>query len=107
MIIMHGLFDFTDGVKEEEFRQSFELFSEHLKDMRLVVSWRFMRHQAHDGYNARPPLTEYYVSMEFADMHDAERCWTCIQDNNEPLKSLHSDVFSKVQNTSFFLSSDT
>ena len=107
MIVMHGLFDLKDGVKEEEFRQSFALFSEHLKDIRMVIDWRFMRHQAHEGYNAHPPSTDYYVSIEFSDMEHAERCWAYIEEKDEPLKSLHGAVFSKVQNTSFFLSSDT
>lgn len=106
MIIMHGLFDLKDGVKEGEFRQSFEQFSDHLKDSRMVVSWRIMRHQAHHGYNARPPLTHYYVSIEFTEMDQAERCWGYVQENDEPLKSLHDAVFSKVHNTTFFLSSD-
>jgi len=106
MILMHGLFDLNDGVKEKEFRQCFEQFSEHLKESNMTVSGRVMRHQAHDGYNARAPLTDYYVSIEFIDMDHAERCWAYIQESNEPLKSLHDAVFSKVQNTSFFLSSD-
>ena len=106
-IIMHGLFDLKDDVEEAAFRQAFELFAEHLKDNRMVISSRFMRHQAHDGYNAREPLTEYYVSIEFEDMGQAEACWAYVQANDEPLKSLHSAVFSKVCNSSFFLSSDT
>lgn len=106
MIMMHGLFDLKDDIDEGEFRQSFELFSEHLNATGMVLSCRFMRHQAHDGYNARPPLTHYYVSIEFMDMDYAERCWNYIQENNEPLKSLHTAVFSKIQNSRFFLSSD-
>lgn len=106
MIIMHGLFDLKDGEKEQEFRQSFDLFSEHLKDLRMVVSGRFMRHQEHDGYNARGPSTQYYVSVEFADMHHAEKCWALIEAADEPLKSLHNAVFSTIQNTAFFLSTD-
>ena len=107
MIVMHGLFDLKDGVKERGFRHSFELFSEHLKDTRMVISGRFMRHQVHEGFNVRQPLTNYYVSIEFRDMDHAERCWTYIQEKDEALKSLHKAVFSKVQNTSFFLTSDT
>jgi hypothetical protein len=106
MIIMHGLFDLKDGEQEEEFRQSFDQFSEYLIDLRMVVSGRFMRHQEHDGYNARAPLTQYYVSVEFADMHQAEECWALIEAAAEPLKSLHNAVFSTIENTVFFLSTD-
>ena len=104
---MHGLFDLNDGVKEGEFRQSFEALSEHLKDVRMAIGSRFMRHQAHEGYNARPPLTRYYISIEFSDMVQAQQCWDYVQEGREPLKSLHGAVFSTVSNTTFFLSSDT
>jgi len=106
MILMHGLFDLKDGVEEGEFCQDFELFSNHLRDVRLVVGGRFMRHQAHDGYNAREPSTEYYVSVEFVDMDQAEACWDYVEKNDEPLKTLHGAVFSKIRNSAFFLSSD-
>ena len=106
MILMHGMFDLKDEIQEEEFRQSFDLFSEHLIATEMALSCRFMRHQAHDGYNARPPSTKYYVAIEFVDMDYAEQCWNCIQEDNEPVKSLHTAVFSKIQDSRFFLSSD-
>jgi len=103
---MHGLFDLADGVEEDAFRESFVRLSEHLQGIDMLLNWRFMRHQAHDGYNANEPSTQHYVSIEFANMDQAERCWSCIQEHGEPLGSLHQAVFSKVQNTTFFLSSD-
>ena len=106
MIIMHGLFDLKEGRTEGDFRRAFDLFSEHLKNLDMVVSWRFMRHQEHEGYNAREPSTQYYVSVEFADMHRAEQSWAYIEKNDEPMKSLHDAVLSKIQDTVFFLSTD-
>jgi hypothetical protein len=100
------LFDLKDGESEEEFRQSFEQFSEHLIDHRIMTSGRFMRHQEHDGYNAHAPATQYYVSIEFADMQQAEKCWALIEAADEPLKSLHNAVFSKIENSAFFLTAD-
>jgi len=103
---MHGLFDLKEGRTEGDFRRAFDLFSEHLKNLDMVVSWRFMRHQEHEGYNAREPSTQYYVSVEFADMHRAEQSWAYIEKNDEPMKSLHDAVLSKIQDTVFFLSTD-
>ncbi len=103
---MHGLFDLNEGVDESDFRRVFDLFSEYLKSIDMVVCWRFMRHQEHDGYNSGEPATKYYVSMEFSDMNQAEQCWDIIEDNSEPLHSLHTDVFSKIQDYRFFLSTD-
>ena len=106
MIVMHGFFDLKDGVNEGEFQRSFELFSAHLKELGMLVSWRFMQHQEHQGYNADPPTTRFYVLNEFTDMQQAEQCWDYVEKNDEPLKSLHSAVFSKIRNSSFFLASD-
>ncbi len=106
MILMHGLFDLNEGVEEGAFRESFELFSKHLNTIEMVVSWRCMRHQEHDGFNSNQPDTRYYVSMEFLDMGQAQQCWDRIEDDSEPLHSLHTDVFSKIQNYRFFLASD-
>jgi len=106
VIVMHGLFDLKDGVQEDTFRHSFVEFSEHLLEIRRLASYRFMRHQAHEGFNTREPSAQYYVSMEFLDMNQAEECWALIEDSSEPLKSLHDAVISKVVNFEFFLSSD-
>ncbi len=106
MILMHGMFDLKDDIREGEFRRSFELFSEHLCEEEMALTYRFMRQQAHDGYNADPPSTKYYVAVEFVDMDHAEQCWDYIQENSEPIHSLHVAVFSKIQNSRFFLSSD-
>jgi hypothetical protein len=105
MIVMHGLFDMMDNVGEVQFQESFDQFSERLKANSMVLNCRFMRHQDHDGYNAEPPPTKYYVSVEFSDMDAAEQCWDYIQENKEPIKSLHTAVFSKIQNSRFFLTS--
>ncbi len=103
---MHGMFDLADDVDEGVFRESFVSLSEHLQSSGMLHNWRCMRHQPHDGYNANQPLTSHYISIEFLDMDQAERCWHCIEGNVEPLKSLHQAVFSRVRNTSFFLSAD-
>lgn len=106
MIIMHGMFDLADDVEEGAFHDSFVSLSEYLQGAGMCLSARCMRHQPHDGYNANGPLTKYYISIKFLDMDQAEQCWDYIEDNREPMKSLHQAVFSKVQNTAFFLSTD-
>jgi hypothetical protein len=107
MVVMHGLFDLQNGVEEHQFKRSFEAFSDALRDLELIVESRFMRHQEHDGYNADAPRTKYYVNVDFTDMVQAERCWTWIEDKSEPVQTLHQAVFSKVDNASFFLTTQT
>jgi hypothetical protein len=106
MIIMHGLFDLTDEVEEGVFHDGFESLSNHLQDAGMIIGGRFMRHQPHDGYNANGPSTQHYVSLEFADMAQAERCWTYIGGAQTPVATLHKAVLAKVQSTSFFLTAD-
>lgn len=106
MIIMHGMFDLADDVEEGAFHEAFVSLSKHLEESGLMLNWRCMRHQPHDGYNANGPPTTHYIAIEFQDMEQAETCWRRIEDGLEPLKSLHQSVFAKVRNTAFFLSSD-
>ncbi|WP_282604406.1 DUF6614 family protein [Pelagibius sp. Alg239-R121] len=106
MIVMHGLFGLKDDCDEVQFRDSFDAFSGHLKQLNLLITWRFMRQEPHDGYNRRPPEAPYYVSMEFLDNDQAEACWAYVEQDEEPLKSLHRAMNRQVQNTQFFLSSD-
>ena len=106
MIVLHGWFDLKDPTDEGEFRQAFERFADHLKATQLVGACRCMCHRAHDGYNTHPPWANYYVSIEFPDMGCAEKCWVNIEENNETLKPLHADVFSRICNYRFSLTSD-
>jgi hypothetical protein len=106
MIIMHGLFDLADEVEEGAFHHSFQALSKHLQNAGMIIGGRCMRHQPHDGYNANGPPTQHYVSIEFTDLEQAERCWSYIGDPEKPVADIHRAVLGKVQNTSFFLTSD-
>lgn len=103
---MHGTFDLRKDDGEDAFRRAFEAFAHYLKKTGAVSDWRFMRYQEHHGYNAPLPTTLYYVSIEFPDMKEAERCWNMIEQNADPLKSLHADVFNSICNSSFSLTKD-
>lgn len=106
MIVMHGLFDLKGGVDEADFHAAFAAFGGHLKACELATSWRMMRRQEHAGYDNGPPQTRYYLSVEFKDVEQSERCWSYVEKNDEPLRSLHQNMNSKVHNARFFLCSD-
>lgn len=106
MILLHGLFDLRPEASEEEFRAAFRAFHDHLRSERLATSARFMRHEPHAGYNARPPQTEFYIAIEFVDKEQAERCWTSVEAADEPLHILHARVNRLIQKASFFLYCD-
>lgn len=106
MVLLHGLFDLRPDASEEEFRSAFQAFHGHLRSKRLVSSARFMRHEPHYGYDSRPPETNFYIAIEFVDMKQAERCWSYVEADDEPLHALHSRMNSLVRTTSFFLYKD-
>ena len=105
MIVMHGYFEIGDAVSEGDFKQAFDSFSLHLREMDYVQNWTFMRRKPHDGYDNRSPNGPFSVSIDFADMATAQACYDYVAANNEPLRSLHRAVFSKVvkSTTSFVL----
>ena len=106
MIVLHGLFELKDGYLERDFRDAFDAFAQHLRDQSLLVEWRFMRQEEHEGYNRRPPETPHYIAMEFTDRTQSEACWDYVEKDEEPLKSLHRAMNRQVTNTRFFLCSD-
>ncbi len=106
MILLHGLFDLRPKPSDAQFRAAFPAFHDHLRSERLAVSARFMRHEPHSEYNARPPEMEFYIAIEFVDKEQAERCWSYVEASDEPLHTLHSRVNRLIQKASFFLYSD-
>ncbi len=106
MIIMHSLFDLDAACSDTDFQLNIDSFTRHLVEKNLLVSSRFMKRQAHPGYNADAPSAPYYLAMEFTDMEQAEICWTYIESDEEPVKTLHNAVKSCVRDSSFFLCRD-
>lgn len=106
MIVLHGLFDLRLGVSVEDFRSAFQAFHGHLRTKHFVRSARFMRHEPHGGYDSSPPKTAFYIAMEFVDREQAERCWSYVEADREPLHTLHSSMNKLVQTARFFFYSD-
>lgn len=106
MVVMHGLFDLKEKYNEHEFKQAVDNFAAHLQQMNMLSAWRFMRRTPHPGYDARPPAKNFYVSVEFIDLPQSQECWAYVENNQEPLRSFHRAVNSKVKNTIFFLCED-
>lgn len=103
MITMHSFFDLHTHRSASEFHSYINDLSNHLIEKGLLLSHRFMKHQAHDGYNANEPASYYYHAMNFLDMDQAERCWSYIEEDAEPVKALHGKIKTSVLNTSFSL----
>ena len=106
MVIMHGLFDLKSDYSSSQFKLAFDNFCGHLKQEALLVSWSYMQRTPDDVYDARPPEMKFHVAMKFSDAKQAEASKVYVTANQEPIKSLHFAVNSKVKNTQFFLCED-
>ncbi len=106
MIVLHGLFELKDGYGDTDFRDAFDAFANHLRNQSLLLEWRFMRQEAHEGYNRRPPEAPNYIALEFADKTQSEACWAYVENDEEPIRSLHRRMNRQITNASFFLCSD-
>ncbi|GAB2175499.1 DUF6614 family protein [Dongia sp. agr-C8] len=105
MVTMHGVFDLKPGIEAGEYRAAFEAFCQHLRGQGYVTGWSFMRRSPHAGYDRRPPGAAYHVGIDFPDRSRAEACYRYVAANDEPLRSLHVAMNTKVvaATTQFFL----
>ena len=106
MIVMHSTFNLLDGQQADEFKSVFDAFAAHLHEKRLVTGWRYMQRAPHDGYNADMPEGQHYLMTEFIDMEQAQACWDYVEEDSEPIASLHRDVRTRITNSSFYLCRD-
>ena len=106
MIVMHGIFDLKKGAEEQAFEVAYERFAEHLRDMGLLIGWRFLRRHPHDCYNSNPLPETYLVAMEFTDLPQADASYAYVDEDAEPVGALHRDVFSKIDDYRFVLYAD-
>jgi hypothetical protein len=105
MITMHGTFDLKDNVAARDFAEAFSAFCAHLQSKGFLTGWQFAERAPHSGYDRMPPETRYYVATDFPDSALAQQCYAYVAADEEPLKSLHKAVNSKVvrETTRFYL----
>ena len=102
--VLHGLFSLADGVSEQEFFPAFEAFYQHLKGMGFVRRYQMMRRQTLDGgFGAPLPDFDYHVEIEFPSLEQDQACYEYVKKNEEPVRSLHRAMNSKVKGgTAYF-----
>ena len=106
MVVMHSTFNLKPGVSADDFKMAFQAFCAHLREQNLLEQWRLMTHEPHDGYNADAPLGKHYLMTEFANTAAAQRCWDYVALDEEPIRTLHYEVRSRITDSSFYLSRD-
>jgi hypothetical protein len=106
--ILHSLFELQDNSAEPEFRAAFDYYVNHLIRMGFARSGRVMRRQPLDGFGAKLPDFGYYAAIEFDDLEREQACYDYVARNDEPVRSIHGAMNSKVKHGSahFFVSCD-
>jgi hypothetical protein len=108
VVILHALFDLKPDVSEGDFKKLLEDFCGHLQTEGYVIGWRWMRQIVPKGPAfPRPPQT-HFVAFEFLDEVADERCYEYVAKDEEPIRSLHRAMNSKVERGSamFFVCSE-
>ena len=101
---MHGFFDLKASQSEATFADAYAQFAAHLIENGMIVASRSMRRRPDPNYDSSPPDTNYYISMDFTDMVQAQACWDYIEDGTAASTKLHRNVFGRIESYSFFLS---
>jgi hypothetical protein len=99
---LHGLFSIVDGVSERNFMSAFQNFYGHLEKMGFVRSYRMMRREPLIGFGAALPEFEYHVEIEFSSLELEQECYDYVNTNEEPIRSLHRAMNSKVKPPAYF-----
>jgi hypothetical protein len=102
---MHGLFDLNDGICEAEFREALASFAEHLRDKRMLETWRLVRRQPHARFDTSTP-PQYHVTMDFSDLQQADTAYAYVKSAATPVGSLHRAVHSKIREAKFAMYGD-
>ena len=103
--VFHGLFSLADGVTEGEFLPAFQAFYSHLVEMGFARGYRIMRRQPLEGFGKTLPDFQYHAEVEFPSLTEDNACYEYVKRNEEPVRSLHRTMNSKVKRGSadFFL----
>ena len=104
---LHGLFSLADGISEQAFLTAFLAFYEHLKEMGFVQRYCISRRQPLEGFGAALPDFDYHVAIEFRTLEQDQACYDYVKKNDEPIRSLHKTMNSKVKSRSTYFFLDT
>ena len=109
MVTLNALFDLKSGVSEGDFKKALEEFCAHLQKECYVIDWRWMRQIVPPGPSFPRPTQKQFVIFEFVDEAAEQRCFDYVALNEEPIRTLHRAMNSKVERGSamFFVCADT
>jgi uncharacterized protein DUF6614 len=107
-VALNALFSLRKGTTEEAFLSACGAFYRHLQDAGYARGFRCLKRLPLPGFGLRLPDFDYQIIIEFADAQTEAACYGYLQANQEPVRSLHAAMNSKVaEGAQFYLTAST
>jgi hypothetical protein len=103
-VALNALFSLREGAVEEEFFTALRAFYQHLHDVGYACGCHCLKRLPLAGFGERLPAFDYQVVIEFSDAQSEAACYDYVQRNQEPVRSLHLAMNSRVnEGAQFYL----
>jgi hypothetical protein len=101
--IYHAWCDLKPGISDLAFAEKVTAYLGHLKEQRLIETWRLTRRKLGLG---PPALGEFHLMIEVRDLAQLDAAFQRVAGRGEPVEGFHFGVNSLVQNAVFALYRD-
>jgi hypothetical protein len=103
-VALNALFSLREGAVEEEFFTALKAFYRHLHDAGYARGCHCLRRLPLASFGESLPAFDYQVVIDFQDAESEAACYGYVQGNQEPVRSLHLAMNSKVaEGAQFYL----
>jgi uncharacterized protein DUF6614 len=103
-VIFSGVFELREGVSEAEFLPTLKTFFEHFIDRGFASEYLILRREVLDGFGKTLPGFTYRGALIYRDLERERAAYEYVMQNEEPVRSLHHPMNSKIKrNADFFV----
>jgi len=103
-VAFSGVFILRNGVSEAEFLPTIHAFYQHLIDAGFARAFRVLRRIPLEGFGKTLPPFTYRGELQYPDSEREDAAYAYVKKDEEPIRSLHRAMNSKVQQgADFFL----
>ena len=100
--IFSGVFELREGVSEEEFLPTLKAFFEHFIDQGFACEYLILKREVLDGFGKTLPAFTYHGALVYRDMEREQAAYEHVKQNDEPVRSLHHAMNTKVKRSADF-----
>ena len=87
-----------------EFLPTLKAFFEHFIDQGFAPEYLILKREVLDGFGKTPPAFTYPGALVYRDMEREQAAYEYVKQNDEPVRSLHHAMNTKVkQSADFFV----